>query len=242
MFRAAFALLRKNWIIVVPGLVAGAIVGVLSWILAPSEGATPVAFWSGSVPLFGAVALDSDNVSAIALDVAQVLASILAIAYTTGMAHAAWERGTAGLADGRQAFARDAGHVFVAMLGLFFLGLAAVLLAPYTWWFSVALYVYLAIYTMPSAVVGERGGLRAIVESGEIAVRRVVPTTIVVGALALIVFVCGILAEALAQLVPVAGTVLAQLVVQFAIAYFTLVVVGEYLALRELAAIEAGYR
>jgi hypothetical protein len=218
VFARAWKLLTANWSIVAPGLVAGALSGFLSSILAPGETASDLVRWIGNL----------------ALGALQIVASIVAIAYTTGMAHAAWERGKATFADGFGAFAHEGGHVFVAMLGMFAVGLIALAIfayAPYTYGLSLGLYVFFFIYTMPAAVVGERPGLAAMRDSFTIAVRRPLPTLLLVLALAALVVVTSVFAGLLTA-APLLGPIVAAVVLQAAIAYLTLVTVGEYLALR----------
>lgn len=215
--RAAFAgslrLLARNPSIVVPGLVIGAFSAIVATLLQPSN------------------PLDSTIYTRLLQTVVQLIASILSIAYTTGMADAAWRTGRAAFGDGAGAFRRDGGHVFVAMLVLFAIGFVAAVLAAYTILLSLVAYIFFCIYTMASAVVGERSGFAAVGESIEIAYRRPRTTLLVVAGIVIIALAMGMLAEFLAG-VPFVGPLVAAVVVQTAIAYFTLVVVGEYRALR----------
>lgn len=215
IFARSWGLLLGNLAIVVPGLVVGAFAALVEFAFEP----TPAA------------ALDAGLATRFAEGLAQVVAAILSIAYTTGMAEAAWETGHARFADGTRAFRRDGGHVFVAMLLLFALGFVAALLAPFTVGVSLVAYVYFFIYTMAAAVVGERTGLAAVRESVEIAFRRPVPTLLTVAGVLLIAFAMGAVATLLAA-TPLIGPLVSALVVQAVIAYVVLVVVGEYRALR----------
>jgi hypothetical protein len=128
-------LLFANLAIVVPGLVAGSLAAVVEFALEP----TPAA------------ALDAGLWTRLVEGLAQIVASILSIAYTTGMAEAAWETGRARFGDGARAFRRDGGHVFVAMLVLFAFGFVAAVLAPFTLGLSLAAYLFFFIYTMAAA-------------------------------------------------------------------------------------------
>ncbi|MDP9024491.1 MAG: hypothetical protein M3N13_03830, partial [Candidatus Eremiobacteraeota bacterium] len=152
-------------------------------------------------------------------------------AYTTGMADAAWKIGRANFADGRRAFERDGANVLISMGGLFAAGLAAAFLAPFTLFLSLVAYVYFCIYTMASTVVGERRGFAAIAESVEMAYERVVPTTLMVAAIVVLVFGMSLVTLLLSG-IPVVGALVSALSVQALIAYLTLVIVGEYLALQ----------
>jgi hypothetical protein len=214
MARAA-GLLVRNLSIVVPGLVAG--------------------FFSGIVAATLTSTTDDVNVASLALQtavlIAETIATILSIAYTTGMAEAAWLRGRARFADGAQAFRREGPHVFVALVILAVFGTLAALAVPFTFGLSVVVLAFFCVYAMPAAVVGRRSGVRAIVESAEIAVERALPTSLMIVGIAIIVVVVGQLA-ALLDAVPYVGPIVRQVVVQTTIVYAMLVIVGEYRQLR----------
>jgi hypothetical protein len=225
VFSRSWQLLTHNWVLIVPGLIIGLIVG----------------FAQG---LFGGSGDDSGQsvagslghaVAGIILIVISLLGAIATTAYTTGMAGAAWERGTATLADGRRAFERDSGHIFVAMIGLFVVGLVAAILAIPTLGLALLAFVLLFIYTMPAAVVGERRGLDALSESYRIATKRFWPTLVVVVLIGVIAAGTWFIIAAL-HFAPFIGPLVGAVIDQVAISYFTLVVVGEYLNLRGSAA------
>lgn len=213
IFAASLRLLLRNPSIVVPGLVAGALGALTGVMLGPTQ------------------PLESNLLSRLLQSVVQLVASIFAIAFTTGMAAAAWRNERAGFADGARAFGRGARHLVVAMFVLFVLGVAAALLAPFTLGLSLLAYLFFFIYTMAAAVVGERGGFAAVAESVDLAFTRPVPTLLVASGIALVCLVTGALAEFVAARSAL-GPLLAGVVVQAVIAYMTLVVVGEYRALR----------
>lgn len=215
MFARALKLLAGNWQIVAPGLVAGGLSAIVSAILGPTSQQDGPA---GSVAWFLSAAL-------------QLSASIVAIAYTTGMAQAAWERGRAGFSDGYRAFSRDASHVFVAMIGMFAAGLVAAWASRYTWGLGIAVYFFFFVYTMPAAVAGELGGLHAMAESARLAVRRPVATGIMLLVLGAIAFFVTVLSSFL-WAAPLIGPPAVALLGQVLISYFVLVAVGEYLTLR----------
>jgi hypothetical protein len=214
VFGGAWRLFVTNVAIVVPGLVAGALVALVTEVLAGS-------------------ALGSGGVGWLLLDVTQIVAAILAISYTTGMADAAWRLGHASFSDGRRAFRREGAHVFVAMLALIVLGAVAAVAAPFTYSLSLVAYAYFCVYTMAAAVVGERPGVLAVVESARIAFARPLPTLVTVAGVFAVVFGMGALALGSASL-PLLGPLISDLVVQAVIAYAVLVVVGEYRLLRGL--------
>jgi hypothetical protein len=214
VFTKSGRLLVANPIIIVPGLVIGAAAAILDAVLEPKPDSL-----GGSFPLV------------VLLGVIKVLSTILAVAYTTGMADAAWRTAKATIADGSSAFRRDAGHVFVAMIVLFAAGIIAALLAPLTAGCSFIVLIYFLIYTMPAAVVGDRPGLLAVRESIEIAIARPATTILVVAAITIIAVGMSVLAEALAG-APFIGPLVAAVVLQAAVVYLTLVIVGEYRALK----------
>ncbi len=213
MFARAFTLLRRNLAIVVPGLVVALVLSLVLLALEPTD------------------PLDDDLSRRILRLVAHVIASIVSIAFTTGMAAQAWETGRATFADGARAFRRDGGHVFVAMLALFLIGIVAATLAAFTFGLSIVVYAFFCIYTMAAAVAGERPGLVAVGESVDIAFHRPLPTLGLVFGIAVIAFGIGALASAI-EVAPIVGPLIADVVIQLVIAYAALVVVGEYRLLR----------
>ncbi len=221
-FGRSWDLLMKNGIIIVPGLVIGLVVGVIDYFLAPHTeyvvgyGAT---WWAAAT-------------ASILLILVNLAGFILAQCYMTGMAGAAWQRGTADLSDGTRAFERDASNVFIALIGLFVALVVAAILALPTLGISALLYFYFFIYTFPAAIIGERPGFAAMGDSFRIAGRRVAPTLIVTIMIAVIIFI-GRMIGAVLHFIPLIGPIVAAIVVQLVLAYVTLVVVGEYLALRD---------
>jgi hypothetical protein len=222
VFARAWVLLRSNWSIMVPGFLAGAASGVLQALLLQPLSAVSV----GDASFLSAAALERGLVSLIGL-----LASIVAITYTTGMAQAAWERGTATFADGGRAFTAGAGHVFMAIIVLTVAAFLATLLSVFTLGLALLAFFYFSMYTLAAVVVGRRSGLEGFLESVRIASTRVSTTiTVIVGLVGIFVLV-GVLATVL-SFVPFLGLILAAIIFQGIAAYFTLVIVGEYLALR----------
>ena len=222
-FSRSWDLLMKNGIIIVPGLVIGFVVGVIDYFLAPHTeyiaGYGVTTWWAAA----------SASILLILVNLAGV---ILSQCYTTGMAGAAWQRGTANLSDGTRAFERDASNVLIALIGLFIAFVIAAILALPTLGISALLYFYFFIYTFPAAIIGERQGFAAMGDSFRIAARRVAPTLIVTIMLAIIIF-AGHFIGGVLHFIPMIGPIVAAIVVQLVLAYVTLVVVGEYLALRD---------
>lgn len=219
-FSRSWELLTKNWIIIVPGLVIGLIVGVIDYLISPyTSSAYGVTWWASSS-------------TAILLSLVNLAGFILAQCYTTGMAGAAWERGRTALSDGTRAFERDAGNVFVALIGLVIALVVAAVLAFPTIGISVLLYFYFFIYTYAAAIIGERPGFAAMGDSFRIASRRVAPTLIVTVMYAVILIIGWVIGTVL-HFIPFVGPIISAIVIQLVFAYVTLVVVGEYLALRD---------
>lgn len=221
VFTRAWGLLRGNLAIVVPGLLVGALIGFVTAFLAPPVAVDDVA---------AGLARPYDRIARLLVTTISVIASVLTISYTTGMARCAWENGRTSFADGALAFRNDAGNVLVAFGLLFLLGFLASLCAPFTLNVSLLAYVFFCIYTMASVIVGERNGFASIVESAAIAWRRPWTTGLLVGGLTAIMLVMGIVASVLSA-APVIGQVIASALLQAGVAYFTLVIVGEYLTL-----------
>lgn len=223
----AWTLLCKNWVVMVPSVVLGVIsaiaaaalsrYGFLSWTFFGDLNAQgPNAFW-----LFFA------TIVAVAL---RIVAAVVVIAFTTGMAAAAWRSGAAHLSDGAAAFRRSGVQAFFALLLMTVLGLiAAALLIP-TFGLSVLLYMTFMLYVMPGVLVGNRGATDAIVESIALAWKRFGVTFVVVLLVIGLAILGGWLGDLLARL-PLLGNVLGWVVMELVVAYATLVVVGEYLEL-----------
>ncbi|MGZ3497928.1 MAG: hypothetical protein ACXWNK_14505 [Vulcanimicrobiaceae bacterium] len=220
----SWRLLNANWAIIVPGLVAGLVAGVISGFLT-----------AGALHANQAAAVGFAFVNALTSVIVWVVATVVAISYTTGMAQAAWQTGKATFEDGRRAFREDAVNVFFAMLFLIVIGIVAAMLAPLTLGISLLADVFFLIYTMPAVIVGRRTATEALAESCRIAVSRFVPTlliTVVIGAIAF----AALLPTMVLGMIPFIGPIISAAFVQAVVAFFTLLVVGEYLAARPQAA------
>src|ERR1700676_522484 len=91
VFSRAWELLTSNWIIIVPGVVVGAILGIITWLLTPhvyssADYANNPGLAMASV---GGVFMSLAIIACIG-----IVAYIATTAYTVGMAGAAWARGT----------------------------------------------------------------------------------------------------------------------------------------------------
>lgn len=223
IFGRSWELLRTNWVIIVPGIIIGVIVGVIAWLIVPRGAIDP------NAPSLGAVFARAG--SGIIMGLVAIVAAIANQAYTVGMAGAAWERGTTTLADGTRSFETDAGRIVMTALGMFLLGIVAVILAIPTLGLAFLAFYLFTLYAMPAAIVGNRPGWSSISESFTIATRRFVPT-LILGVLIFLITIVFSIATAPLYIIPFLGPIVAHIVTQAVIAYAVLVVVGEYLNLR----------
>ncbi|HEV2740867.1 MAG TPA: hypothetical protein VGU66_20085 [Candidatus Elarobacter sp.] len=172
-----------------------------------------------------------------------------------GMADAAWAKGTATFADGFAAFRARGGALVVAMIGIFGLGIAAFILFLPTLGLSFLALPLFTMYVLPSVVTGGRDGFAAIGESFDLVKRFFGPSAIVL--LVLLAIQYGISMLASAPLFPIqfamvssagqgtqpqlpalgllvfAGVwfVLAMVVAQAYVGFYTIAIVGMYRSL-----------
>ncbi len=217
IFGRSWFLLVRNPALVVPGIIAAGISTFASLVIVSPDSAS-----DAQIVLTHTLGL-----------LIRIVATVLAIAVTTGMADAAWRTARGAFKDGIEAFRREGGHVFVAVIALLLLGLLAALAAPYTFEITLGIYAYCCLYTMPSAVVGERPGLVAIFESAKIAFARPIATLVILVGVSALALGLGWGADVL-QMTPYVGSLLSSIVVQGVIAYATLVLVGEYRIARRM--------
>ena len=235
-FERAWQLLSNNWIIIVPAIVIAIVAAVLVWGLGLFGLASAVGF--GTVGMssagFGAAMLTGLVVGLVLL-----IASILTVAYTTGMADAAWRTGTATLADGTTAFREDAGSLLTAIVLLIILGLLATVLAPFTFALSLLAFWLFFIYTFASVVVGKRSGMEALGESARLTSRNFLMTLAVIVVLCIAFIIAAYVGNVLHR-VAVIGPIVSYIIDQVVAAYATLVIVGEYIKLRQGQPVSAG--
>jgi hypothetical protein len=233
-FARAFVLLVRNWSIVIPGLVLGAIgFGLGFAILALVGGTVAIGGVAGNEAVS---TLPEELMSILAAVVAVILALVTLIcemAYVTGMAGAAWKGGTARLRDGYEAFRGRGTQIFIAIVLLSLAGFVAAVLAPVTLLLSAAAYAIFSIYTMAAVIIGNRSALEGIAESCRLAWKNILPTLAVVLLVVLVAAAGGWIGGTLGRLAPIVSGLLEALVQQIVVAYATLVIAGEYLKLRE---------
>jgi hypothetical protein len=223
-FTQALALLQRNIVIIVPSIVVALFSAAFSYVLSGSGYLSWQYFGDLNAQGGGAFWLFFGTIVAIGL---RILGALVAIAFTTGMAAAAWARGTATLADGLAAFRREGLQLLVALVLLFVIGLIASALVLPTFGISVLAYMVFMIYTMPAVVVADRPAQDAIVESVRIAASNLGATLLLV-VLIIVLAVLGGLAGSAAGHIPFLGEAVSWILMEVVVAYATLVVVGEY--------------
>jgi hypothetical protein len=226
IFARAWSLLTKNPVIMLPGAIVGLVVGILQAVIAPHPHLVDAA---GNPDAVAAAASAGGAVVSAALSVViSVLAFLFTQTYTTGMAGAAWLNGTTSLADGRASFREDAGRLLAAVLLIAVVGILAGVITFGIGWLVV---LFFAIYIVPAVVLDNYGAVPALKLSAAIAMKRALPTIIIIVILFAIGLVLGLLILPLA-FIPFLGPIVAAIISQAVTAYATLVIVGEYLSAR----------
>ena len=227
-FRGAWTLLWSNLIVVVPGLVLGAVAIMVVLIGFVMVGAAAVVAASNGGGALGTTGIVIAGLVVVALF---MLVAIAQTAIVTGMAGKAWQTGKTTLGDGMASLSGRGGQIFYALLLMMLIGLAAVVLAPFTLLLSLLAYVVFFIYVMPSVVLGGLPAGRAVAESWRLTARNFGPTLGVVAIVICASLIGAVLGGELSRVQPVIGSLGAMAVEQAAAAYATLVIVGEYLKL-----------
>ncbi|MDQ6941823.1 MAG: hypothetical protein M3169_04810 [Candidatus Eremiobacteraeota bacterium] len=220
-----------------PGIVIGLIVGIISGLLTPH-------YYSSADyqndPGLAMANLGGAFVRGILVAGVGVLGYIATTAYTVGMAGAAWQRGTTTLADGSAAFQERSSNIVMTAIGLIGIGIVAAILALPTLTLSLLAFWVFTLYAMPAAVIGNAPGFSSIAESFRIAAKRFVPTLIIAILIAVISFVLGLLTLPL-HFIPFLGPIVSSVITQIVIAFAMLVIVGEYLSLRNEGTTASSY-
>ncbi|MGD0050689.1 MAG: hypothetical protein ABSD03_02570 [Vulcanimicrobiaceae bacterium] len=223
VFVRAWGLLTRNWVIIVPGVIVGLIVGLVNaLVLAPAYIVS-----SGDVTITRTVGVGGGLLAGLVA----LVGYIVTVAYTTGMAGAAWARGTATLGDGTVAFQRDVGRIVLVGIGLVVLALVAAIIALPTLGLSLLAFYLFTLYAFPSAIVGDRQAMDALTESFRLTIARFVPTLIIAIVIAVLSVIGHVIGGAF-SFTPLIGPVVSAVITQAVVAYATLVIVGEYLNLR----------
>ncbi|PZR57109.1 MAG: hypothetical protein DLM50_06570 [Candidatus Meridianibacter frigidus] len=230
VFGRSWTLLSSNWIIIVPAIIIGIIAGLIAALVTPTyymdtSGVYPVPVYHSMLGL-------SLVVGTMIATFVGMLANVVILTMTTGMAAAAWKTGKAMISDGMDALRRP--NVLSAMLMLIVVSLVLSLLTLVTLGLAglISLVVFFfLIYTIAAAVVGGFSGMDALKESFEVAKTSWLTTLIVVVLLGVVAFLATLLAAAF-HFVPFIGPIIAAAISGVIVAFFSLVLVGEYNDLR----------
>jgi hypothetical protein len=226
-FGRSWELLSSNWIMLVPGLVIGIVAAVIVFFLVGASlvgGAGLGAVGAGGAGL-GAIAM-AGMLSAIIM----LIAVILTIAYTTGMAGAAWRSGRATLDDGAAAFRKDAGSILVAVVLLVILAAVAAFLSIFTVGLALIAFILFFMYTFASVIVGGHSGTEALGDSARVATKNFLTTLLLLVLICVVSFIAGLIGHWLGQ-IPLLGGIISMVIQQIVAVYATLVIVGEYIKL-----------
>ncbi len=226
-FSRAWDLLSRNWIIIVPAIVIAIIAGIVVALLGGIGIGAAYGLSAAGAPVVG---IGSMMLTGAIIGAVLLIASILTIAYTTGMADAAWRTGTATLNDGAAAFRQDAGSLIAAVVLLFILGVIAVFVSLFTFGLALLAFWLFFIYTFASVVVGNRSGTEALGESARMTLKNFPATLAIVVLLMIAFFVAGWIGAILHH-IPFLGPIVSYVINQIVAAYATLVIVGEYISL-----------
>lgn len=216
----SWRLLNANWHIIVPGIAIGLASGIL-------------------IGLLGVAGYQSERaaapfapIAALLSSIVWIAASILSIAYTTGMAQAAWQSGKASFEDGRRALRENGLQLFIALIVLTLIGTIALVFSIPTLGISLAAFLLFFLYTVPIVVVNDRTALDAVADSCRFATRNFAATLLIVVVMGALAF-ASLLPMTLLAVVPFIGPLLSGALLQAVTAFFTLLVVGELLAHNE---------
>jgi hypothetical protein len=229
-FGRSWELLSSNWIMIVPGLVIGIVAAI-------------VVFFVAGASLFSAVGLGAAGVGAammagLIVAVIMLIAIILTIAYTTGMAGAAWRTGRATLDDGAAAFRKDGAAILVAVVLLVLLAAVAAFASIFTFGLALLAFVVFFMYTFASVIVGGHSGAEALGDSARVAMRNFLTTLLLLVLLCVVYFFAGWIGGMLSH-IRLLGGIVSMVIQQIVAVYATLVIVGEYIKLSSPSAVVA---
>ncbi len=234
-FGRSWELLSNNWIMLVPGLVIAIVAAVIVFFVAGASivGGAGLGAAGATGAGLGALAMGGMMAAMVGL-----VAVILTVAYTTGMAGAAWRTGHATLDDGAAAFRKDAGSILVAVVLLIVLAVVAGLLSVFTFGLALLAFVLFFMYTFASVIVGGHSGAEALGDSARIATRNFLTTLLLLVLLCVVSFLGAWIGGILSH-IPLLGRVVAMVIQQIVAVYATLVIVGEYIKLSKAPAVVA---
>ena len=235
-FGRSWELLSGNWIMLVPGLVIGIVAAVVVFFVAGTGlvGAGGLA----SVGAGGA-ALGTAMMAGLIVALIMLVAMILTVAYTTGMAGAAWRTGRATLDDGAAAFRKDAGSILVAFVLLVILGIVAAMLSIFTFGLAMLAFALFFLYTFASVIIGGHSGGEALGDSARITTKNFVTTLLLLILICVVAFLGNWIGAMLSNSIPLLGRLVALIIQEIVTVYATLVIVGEYIKLSAPPAVVA---
>ena len=213
VFAKSWSLLQRNWLIAVPGI-AGALLNALLWSLMTHSQS---GFFFDGVAIFTLLSMLIFNVTA---------------AMMTGMAAAVWRGGSCTIDDALRVFsggkAATLAASIAAIIGVI---LVASFLSVFTLGVSLLAAIFFLIYTYAAAIIGGYPGTAALQESYRVAKMRASGTAVMLGAMVMTALVIAIAAVLIGGPFGL-GAVIGSLVAQVTLAFFALVVTGEYINLR----------
>src|SRR5581483_3089644 len=235
-FGRSWELLTGNWIMLVPGLVIGIVAAILIFFVVGAGLAGGVGLSAAGMSGAG---LGTAAMFGILAAVIGLVAMILTVAYTTGMAGAAWRTGRATLDDGAAAFRKDAGSILVAIVLLIILAVVAAFLSVFTLGLALLAFVLFFMYTFASVIVGGKSGSEALGDSARITTRNFITTLLLLILICVVSWVGAWLGNLFSSNIPLLGRIVAMIIQQIVAVYATLVIVGEYIKLSAAPAVVA---
>jgi len=234
-FGRSWELLTGNWIMLVPGLVIGIVAAIIVFFLVSAGliGGAGLGAVGATGAGLGAFAM-AGMLSAIIV----LVSVILTIAYTTGMAGAAWRSGRATLDDGAAAFRKDGGSILVAVVLLIVLAAVAAFLSIFTFGLAMLAFILFFLYTFASVIVGGHSGAEALGDSARVATKNFLTTLLLLVLVCVVGFVAAWIGHFFGQ-IPLLGGIISMVIQQIVAVYVTLVIVGEYIKLSSPPAVLA---
>jgi hypothetical protein len=235
-FGRSWELLAANWIMLVPGLVIGIVAAVLVFFTVGAGLAGGVGLSAAGL---GGAGLGTAVMFGLLAAVIGLVAMILTVAYTTGMAGAAWRSGRATLDDGAAAFRKDGGSILVAIVLLIILGIVAAGLSIITFGLAMLAFALFFLYTFASIIVGGKSGTEALGDSAKVTTRNFVTTLLLLILICVVSFAGTWLGNVISNSIPLLGRIVALIIQEIVTVYATLVIVGEYIKLSSPPAVVA---
>ena len=226
-FGRSWELLAANWIMLVPGLVIGIVAAIIVFFVVGAGLVTGVGL---STMGAGGAGLGAAAMAGLIVGIIILISIILTIAYTTGMAGAAWRTGRATLDDGAAAFRKDGAAILVAVVLLVLLAAVAVFASIFTFGLAMLAFVIFFMYTFASVIVGGHSGTEALGDSARIAMRNFVTTLLLLVLICVVYFLAGWVGAVLGH-IRLLGGIVSMVIQQIVAVYVTLVIVGEYIKL-----------